>query len=112
VIAGAARALDEGRAPTFDNFVGRKMHGAFLRAGFRNVSTRSYAIQKVGPLTPESERYIRGNATWYGGLAAPYLSDDERRLWAEYFDPDSERYLLARDDFYFCVLETVTVGTV
>jgi ubiquinone/menaquinone biosynthesis C-methylase UbiE len=61
VLAATARALKENPPnPPFDNFVGRKMHGLFLQAGFKDVFTATYAIQKLGPLTPEAKRY---NAT-------------------------------------------------
>lgn len=113
VVASAARGLEEAPAATaFDNFVGRKTHGMFWKAGFKNVSTRSYAIQKVPPLTPEAKRYITGNANWYAQQAAPYLSTDERQQWEEAFEPGLKQYILDGEDFYFCMVETVTTGTV
>lgn len=113
VLAAVARSLAERPPdPPFDNFVGRKLHGVFRRAGFEDVTTTSYAIQKVAPLTPEARRYITGNAAWYANTAAPYLSPDVLRRWEEHFDPESADYVLDRDDFYFCMVEVVTVGTV
>ncbi len=113
VVAAAARAIEEDpSAPRFDNFVGRKMQRMFRRTGFRDVHTRSYAIQKVAPLASEAKRYIAGNAGWYGQLAAPYLSEEDRQRWGRAFDPATDEYILDREDFYFCMLETVTVGTV
>ncbi len=113
VMAGAAQALHaDTTGERFDNFVGRKMHGAFLRAGFHDVVTRTYAIQKVSPLSDGTKRYVSANANWYGRRAAPYLTSDERRQWGCAFEPDSDGYVLDREDFYFCMTETVTVGTV
>jgi SAM-dependent methyltransferase len=113
VLTGTALALaDMAGGSRFDNFVGRKMHGVFLRAGFRAVSTRSYAIQKVAPLSAATKRYIQSNAEWYGRTAAPYLSDEEQWRWANAFDPGSDDYVLDRSDFYFGMIETVTEGTV
>ncbi len=113
VVAGAAQALEGDRTgERFDNFVGRKMHGVFLRAGFKDVVTRTYAIQKVAPLSEGTKRYISANADWYGHRAAPYITAAERRQWDGAFDPDSDGYVLDREDFYFCMTETVTVGTV
>ena len=113
VLTGAARALAEEDGPSrFDNFVGRKMHGMFLEAGFAAVSTRSYAIQKIAPLSPATKRYIKSNAEWYGRAAHPYLSDDEQLLWASAFDPSSDLCILDRPEFYFAMIETVTAGTV
>lgn len=113
VLAASARALEErAGASTFDNFVGRKMHGAFLATGFEEVCTRTYAVQKVAPLTQEAKRYITGSARWYGALAAPHLSAEQRRRWRAAFDPMSADYVLDRSDFYFCEVETLTVGVV
>ncbi len=113
VLAAAARALVENPPlPPFDNFTGRKMHGIFRQAGLKEVATSTYAIQKVPPLAPEEKRYMRGNAEWYGRTAAPYLSEEELERWMGAFDPDSERYILDRDEFYFCMVEMMTVGRV
>ncbi|MDQ3932057.1 MAG: methyltransferase domain-containing protein [Actinomycetota bacterium] len=111
VLRAAARGLAENpRHPPFDNFVGRKLHGFFVRAGFEDVTTRTYAIQRVAPLQPEAKRYIAGNAGWYGRTAAPYLSKNELDQWRAAFDPEADEYILDRDDFYFCMLEMVTVA--
>ncbi len=113
VLTGAAHALADGSASSrFDNFVGRRMHGMFLEAGFTAVSTRSYAIQKLSPLPVATKRYIRSNAEWYGRTARPYLSDEEQSRWANAFDSNSDGCVLDRPDFYFCMIETVTTGTV
>jgi hypothetical protein len=84
----------------------------FLQAGFESVSTQSYAIQKLAPLSPSAKRYIKANADWCGRMADAYLSNEERCRWAEAFDPASEEYILDREDFFFSTLETVTIGTV
>lgn len=113
VVAAAAQGVElDPATPQFYNFVGRKMQGIFRRAGFHDVSTRSYAIQKVAPLASETKRYLAGNAGWYGRVAAPRLSHEDRERWSRAFDPTSDEYILDREDFYFCMVETVTVGTV
>ena len=113
VLTGAAQALaGHTGSSRFDNFVGRKMHGMFLQAGFTAVSTRSYAIQKHSPLSAATRRYIRSNAEWYGRMALPYLSNEEQSSWAQAFDSDSDACILDRPDFYFSMIETVTEGTV
>ncbi len=113
ILAAVAQALKENPlAPLFDNFIGRKMHGLFLKAGFKDVSTTSYAIQKLSPLTPEAKRYITGNAEWHAKIGSPYLSKEDLKQWRAYFDPDSDNYILDLEEFYFCMLEVLTVGTV
>ncbi|PZS16880.1 MAG: methyltransferase [Pseudonocardiales bacterium] len=111
VLAAAARALQETPPqPAFDNFIGRKMHGAFRSAGFSDVETRPYAIQLNSPLGEPAKRYVEGNARWLGAMAAPHLSDEDRERWSKAFDPVSG--VLDREDFYFCMVEMITKGSV
>lgn len=113
ILAAAAQALKENPpVPLFDNFIGRKMHGLFLQAGFKDVSTTSYAIQKLSPLTPEAKRYITGNAEWHAKIGSPYLSEEDLKQWRAHFDPNSDNYILDLEEFYFCMLEVLTIVTV
>ena len=113
ILAAAAQALKENPpVPLFDNFIGRKLHGLFLQAGFKDVSTTSYAIQKLSPLTPEAKRYITGNAEWHAKIGSPYLSEEDLKQWRAHFDPNSDNYILDLEEVYFCMLEVLTVVTV
>lgn len=78
VLAATAQSLkDNPLNPPFDNFSGRKLQGVMLNAGFKNVSTTSYALQILPPLIPEEKRYITGNAQWYANKSKPYLSEED-----------------------------------
>lgn len=113
IMAAAAESLKEKPIePKFDNFTGRKMHGFFLKAGFKDVSTTSYAIQKLSPLTPEVKNYITGNAEWLIKTASAYLLEEDIQQWRSYFDPNSKNYILDLEEFYFCMLEIMTIGIV
>lgn len=113
VLTATATGLrDNPPKPFFNNYTGRNLHGLFLQEKFINVTTKSYAVQKLFPLSPEAKRYISGNAKWYAKMGADYLSETELKQWDAHFDPDSADYILDRDDFYFCMLEVVTIGTV
>ena len=113
VMAAVAQGLKENpRDPPFDNFAGRKLHGMFLQAGFKDVSTVPYAIQKVSPLKAYAKRYITGNAEWYAQIGAPYLSEEDLQRWEAHFDPNSDEYILDLEEFYFCMVEMITVGAV
>jgi hypothetical protein len=113
ILAAAAQALKENPLePLFDNFIGRKMHGLFLQAGFKDVSTTSRAIQILSPLIPEAKRYITGNAEWHAKIGSPYSSEEDLKQWRAHFDPNSDNYILDLEEFYFCMLEVLTVGTV
>ena len=112
ILAAAAQALKENPLePPFDNFTGRKLHGLFLQAGLKDVSTKSYAIQKLSPLIPEAKRYIVGNAEWHAKIGTPYLSEEDLKQWRTHFDPNSDNYILDLEEFYFCMLEVLTIGT-
>lgn len=112
VLAAVALALKEKTSELqFDNFTGRKLHGLFLQAGIKNVSTTTYAIQKLSPLSSETKRYISGNAEWYAKIGAPYLSEEDLHQWKAHFDPTSDKYILDLKEFYFCMLEVITIGT-
>ncbi|MDQ3680647.1 MAG: methyltransferase domain-containing protein [Actinomycetota bacterium] len=113
VLAAATRGLDDAQSEAaFDNFVGRKMYGLFQQVGLHEVSNRSYAMQQLGPLSPAAKRYVTANGEWYASKAASYLSEEDRRRWADAFDPNADGYVLDRPDFYFCMVETVTTGRV
>jgi len=113
VLGATARALKV-CPPTlpFDNFVGRKLNGLMKQSGLSQVSTKSYAIQLVPPLSRAAKRYVAGNAQWYCETAKPFLSQDDFDAWSGYFDQNSDRCILDRDDFYFCMLEVLSIGTV
>lgn len=113
VLAATAQGLQE-RPPDsyFDNYTGRRLNGLLREAGFLDVKTTSYAIQKVPPLSEEAKRYIAGNARWYVSAGAVHLSSEDVWRWRAHFDPESPYYVLDRDDFYFCMLEVVAEGTV
>jgi hypothetical protein len=55
---------------------------------------------------------MQGNAEWLAATAAPYLSKEDLRQWQAAFDPGADEYILDREDFYFCMIEMITVGTV
>lgn len=113
VVAAVAQSLKENPPdPQFDNFSGQKLRGFLLKAGLKNVSTTSYAIQILPHLTPEAKRYISGNAKWYADTAEPYLSKDDLEQWHSHFDPTSDKYILNLEEFYFCMLEILVIGEV
>ena len=96
----------------FDNYFGRKSHSIFKQIGLSEVTTTSYAVQLLAPLSTEEKHYITGNAQLYAKIAAPYLSEADLKQWSDYFDPSAETYILDREDVYYGMLEVLTVGTV
>ena len=88
------------------------MHGLFSKEHLKDISTTSYAIQKVQPLTQEIKNYVTGNAEWLIKIGSPYLSEEDIKQWRSHFDPNSDRYILDLEEFYFCMLEIMTIGTI
>ena len=113
VVVAAAQALKEKPPnPSFDNFSGQKLRGFLLKAGLKNVSATSYAVQILPPLTPEARHYITGNAKWYADKGKPYLSKEDFERWYACFDSASDKYILDSEEFYFCMLEIMVIGEV
>ncbi|MDJ0617628.1 MAG: methyltransferase domain-containing protein [Calothrix sp. MO_192.B10] len=113
MMLAVAQAFEARRSDSyFDNYFGRKSHGIFKQAGLQDILTTSYAVQLVPPLSEEVKHYITGNSQFYAKIAAPYLSETELKQWCGHFDPSSDSYILDREDFYYCLLEVLTVGTV
>jgi ubiquinone/menaquinone biosynthesis C-methylase UbiE len=111
VVTAAAQALkDDPPNPPFDNFSGQKLRGLLLKAGLKNVSATSYAVQMLPPLIPEAKRYITGNAKWYADKGRPYLSEEDFEQWQACFDSASDEYILDSEEFYFCMLEILAIG--
>lgn len=111
VQTAAARALEEKLVDSpIDNFFGKKMHGLFLKAGLEDVYTKTYAIQRAYPLTPEAKRYIKIKANWLAEVAKPCLTEKDFQQWNSYFDPAFKDYILDQEDFFFLTVEMQTVG--
>ncbi|MCG9478683.1 MAG: hypothetical protein K9H14_00560 [Actinomycetia bacterium] len=98
--------------PPFDNFSGQKLRDFLLKASLKKVSTASYAVQMVPPLTLEAKRYITGNAKWYADKGRSYLLEEDFKQWQACFDSTSEEYILDSEGFYFCMLEILAIGEV
>jgi|GEM_PF-2875352 len=113
VMTGVAKSFEERAGDGyFDNYFGRKSYGLFRQAGLSDIVTQTYAVQILAPLSTEERSYIQGNVEWFGTTAKPYLSEEEYQTWQAHFDPNSDQYIFDRDDFYFCMMEVLTIGTV
>lgn len=116
VLTATARSLAENPVCPpfnlyFDNYVGRKNRGLFRQAGLADLETHAYAIHKYYPLSGAERRYIAGNARWYLDIGRDFLTREERDAWADCFDPTKPSYIMDSEDFYFCMVEIMTIGT-
>lgn len=91
---------------------GRKLNGMLIKAELKNVSTTTYIIQKLPPLTEESKFYILGNLQWHIDVAQPYLSEKDLKQLEMYVDINSSQYIFDKPDFYFSMMEMIAIGIV
>lgn len=95
----------------FDNYIGRKNRGFFRKSGLADITTCAYAIQKYFPLSEPERRYIENNARWYLDIARDFLTEEDITAWTDCFDQNSDRYIMDSEDFYYCMVEIMSIGT-
>jgi len=89
----------------------RGLVGLLQRAALRNVSARTVVIERVAPLGPADESYLREaifRGTW-GERLRPYLAAADFEELSALCDPAHPAYALRRADFHF--LQTFTLVT-
>ena len=92
----------------------RSLIGLLLGAGLRNITVRTYVIERIQPLSTVDEGYILDaifRGTW-GERLSPYLRDEDRDELAHLCDPQDPAYALRRPDFHFLQTFTLAVGEV
>jgi SAM-dependent methyltransferase len=90
----------------------RALVGLLRGTQLREVTPRTYLIERLAPLRPADEAYLleaifRG--TW-GQRLRPYLSSDDFDELTRLCDPQDRHYALRRPDFHFLQSFTVVVG--
>jgi SAM-dependent methyltransferase len=92
----------------------RALTGILRQAALRNIVARTVMIERVSPLDPASESYLRDTiflGTW-GERLRPYLRDADFEELAELCDPLHASYALRRPDFHFLQTFTLVIGEV
>jgi SAM-dependent methyltransferase len=92
----------------------RAMVGWLRTAGLRNVSVRTWPIERISPLDAASEEYLREvifRGTW-GERLRPYLAADDFQQLARLCDPQSQDYALRRTDLHVVQTLTFAIGEV
>jgi len=90
----------------------RALLGLLRAGGLREVTVRTFVIERVAPLRPADEEYLleaifRG--TW-GERLRPYLSSEDFAALTRLCDPRDAGYALRRPDFHFLQTFTLAVG--
>lgn len=92
----------------------RALLGLLRAAGLRDVTVRTFMIERVAPLRRADEEYLleaifRG--TW-GDRLRPYLSSADHEEVSRLCDPADRGFALGRPDFHFLQTFTLAVGGV
>jgi ubiquinone/menaquinone biosynthesis C-methylase UbiE len=92
----------------------RNLVGLLREAGFNNVAPRTIVIERVSPLDPASEAYLRETIfrdTW-GEHLRPYLSGEDYAELSRLCDPHHPEFALRRPDFHFLQSFTLAVAEI
>ena len=90
----------------------RNLLGLLKGCGLKDVTARTFVIERTPPLAPEDEAYfLEGvfRAHW-GEQLRPYLSTEDWLALKRLCDPDSHDFCLRRADFHHLQTFTVVVG--
>jgi SAM-dependent methyltransferase len=90
----------------------RSIVGVLRKAKMRNVTARTFMIERVSPLSASDQAYLLEaifQDTWDERLR-PYLSGDDYQELSRLCDPLSPAFALHRSDFHFLQTFSVVVG--
>jgi ubiquinone/menaquinone biosynthesis C-methylase UbiE len=90
----------------------RGLVGLLREAGFTDVVPHTIVIERVSPLDPASELYLRETIfrdTW-GERLRPYLSSEDYAELGRLCDPQHPQFALHRSDFHFLQSFTLAVA--
>jgi len=90
----------------------RALVGTLRGAGYKGVVPRTIVIERVSPLDPATESYLRETIfrdTW-GERLRPYLSSEDYAELSCLCDPQHAQFALRRPDFHFLQSFTLVVA--
>jgi SAM-dependent methyltransferase len=92
----------------------RSIVGMLHRAQLHNVTSRTFMIERISPLSPADEAYLSEaifRDTW-GERLRPYLSEADFAALARLCDSRHPQFALHRPDFHFLQSFSLAVGEV
>jgi SAM-dependent methyltransferase len=92
----------------------RSLVGVLRQAQLRNVTARTFMIERVSPVGPTTEAYLLEaifRQTW-GERLEPYLSHDDYAELLRLSDPQHPKFALRRADFHFLQSFTLALGEI
>jgi SAM-dependent methyltransferase len=92
----------------------RSLVGVLRRAGLRQVTSRTLVIERIAPVEPDTEAYVRQaifRDTW-GERLRPYMSAADFASLAVLTDPNDASFALRRADFHLLQTLTLALGEI
>jgi SAM-dependent methyltransferase len=90
----------------------RSLVGLLRGAGFRNVTSRTFVIERISPLSAADEGYLLDaifRGTW-GERLRPYLATADYGELERLCDPADSQFALRRPDFHYIQSFTLVAG--
>jgi len=91
-------------------YVGRMLNGLMRRAGLGDVALRTFTIDHQAPLDENERQFLLGYLDELRSRVLPYLDRNARLAFEAVLDPQSDRFLLERPDFFTAHLEILAQG--
>jgi ubiquinone/menaquinone biosynthesis C-methylase UbiE len=92
-----------------DSWVGSKLVGYLLDAGYENVQERRYRVVRHAPLDPDFRSYLQGITDWFVCEGAPFLTRADAKRWQRCF-MDGEECAFDRETFAYEETEYIVTG--
>lgn len=103
-----ALAAETRRAEKY--YVGRRLPLLLAEAGLEPLGVRTQASDRMAPLDPALEEFVRGYLADLHERTTPIVDDAVAAQLAEYVLPDGPRYLLNQPHFALCWMNVLAWG--
>jgi ubiquinone/menaquinone biosynthesis C-methylase UbiE len=91
-------------------YMGRRLSSFLRGVGFTNVSRKTYATDRVPPLSSDECSFLIGHLAELRKTVEPYLAARHKCRFDRLLQSDSPRFLLAQPDFEMTWLDVVCIG--
>jgi ubiquinone/menaquinone biosynthesis C-methylase UbiE len=91
-------------------YIARRLSSVMRRAGLSQVSRKTYATDRVAPLTEAEGLFLTHHLEALREIVWDYLSPRHRRELDRLTEPGTSHFMLARPDFEMTWLDVVCIG--
>jgi ubiquinone/menaquinone biosynthesis C-methylase UbiE len=91
-------------------YIGRRLSGMLRCAGLVEVSRRTYATDRVAPLTAAEREFLARHLDGLREVVWPYLSPTHRRAFDRIMHSGAGQSVVERSDFEMTWLDVVCIG--